>query len=263
MDALIFDSARTPIGRCDGMLSSVRTDDFVAFTILALMHHDSSVDLSTLDEVGLECADHSGEDNRNAARKAGFHGDEIVAAHVPQPKGSAVAVKEDERPRPDATAEELANLNGINGGDRSVTIGNSSGIYDGAAANPVSSGSGGRDNGLTPVARVVGMASAGVLPCVMRVRPALECHKLLDRAGSSIDQIDVIEIDEAFASQGLATLRQLGVADDDERGRHRADAYAQQDRDTDCSDGSPEVAENLRSLRSEHDVRWPWAGYSR
>ena len=152
-----------------------------------------------------------------AAHEAGFFRDEIVAVRVPRPKGGDVKVTEDEHPRPGTTAEGLAKLNGINGRDRSVTAGNSSGINDGAAAILISSETGARDHGLTPVARVVGMASAGVLPRVMGVGPVPACRKVLDRAGLSIDQIDVIELNEAFASQGLATLRQLGVADDDER----------------------------------------------
>ncbi len=152
-----------------------------------------------------------------AAHEAGFYRDEIVAVHVSRPKGGVVEVTEDEHPRPGTTPEGLASLNGINGRDRSVTAGNSSGINDGAAAILISSETGARDHGLTPVARVVGMVSAGVLPRVMGVGPVPACRKVLGRAGLSIDRIDVIELNEAFASQGLATLRQLGVADDDER----------------------------------------------
>ena len=203
-----------------------------------------------------------------AAHEAGFFKDEIVAVRVPRPKGGDVKVTEDEHPRPGTTAEGLAKLNGINGRDRSVTAGNSSGINDGAAAILISSETGARDHGLTPVARVVGMASAGVLPRVMGVGPVPACRKVLDRAGLSIDQIDVIELNEAFASQGLATLRQLGVADDDERVNPNGGAIALghplgMSGTADRSDGSPPAAANSRKVRPVHDVRWRWAGYSR
>ena len=186
---------------------------------------DSVTDVFRVSRSDQDCFAAGSQGRRVAAHKAGFYGDEIVPIHVPQRKGSAAAVKE--------------------------------------AANPISSDTGGGNQELTPVTRVVGKSSAGVLTCAMGVRPAPARHELLDRAGSSTDQIDVIEIDEAFASQGLATLRQLGVADDGERGCHRAGASARHDWLTDCSDGSPVDAANLRNLCSEHDVRWPWAGYSR
>jgi hypothetical protein len=102
----------------------------------------------------------------------------------------------------------------VNGPDLSVTAGNASGVNDGAAAILLASGDAAQKNGLKPIARVVGMAAAGVAPRVMGIGPVPATRKVLARAGLTIDQMDVIELNEAFASQGLATLRELGVADD-------------------------------------------------
>ena len=128
-----------------------------------------------------------------------------------------MVVDSDEHPRPGTTAEKLAGLKGINGPDLTVTAGNASGVNDGAAALLLANADAVATHGLTPQARVLGMASAGVAPRVMGIGPVPASRKLLDRLGLSIDQMDVIELNEAFAAQGLATLRELGVADDDAR----------------------------------------------
>ena len=152
-----------------------------------------------------------------AAHEAGIFNDEIVPVSVPQRKGDPVIVDTDEHPRPGTDAAKLGKLKGVNGPDLSVTAGNASGVNDGAAALLIASEAAAKAHGLTPMARVVGMSSTGVAPRVMGIGPAPASEKVLKRAGLTIDQMDVIELNEAFASQGLATLRQLGVADDDPR----------------------------------------------
>ncbi|MBM1689311.1 3-oxoadipyl-CoA thiolase [Sulfitobacter geojensis] len=149
-----------------------------------------------------------------AADKAGIFAEEIAPVTIPQRKGDPIVVGRDEHPRPDTTQEKLAKLRGINGADLTVTAGNASGVNDGAAAMLIASEQGAKDHNLTPIARVVAMSAAGVEPRVMGVGPIPACQKVLARAGLSIEQMDVIELNEAFASQGIATLRALGVADD-------------------------------------------------
>ncbi|KUF10374.1 3-oxoadipyl-CoA thiolase [Pseudoponticoccus marisrubri] len=161
-----------------------------------------------------------------AAQQAGLFADEIVPVEVPQRKGDPVIVDRDEHPRPGTTAEKLAGLRGVNGPDLSVTAGNASGVNDGAAALLVASETAARTHGLTPMARVLGMASAGVAPRIMGIGPVPASRKILDRLGLTIDRMDVIELNEAFAAQGLATLRQLGVADDDPRVNPQGGAIA-------------------------------------
>ena len=152
-----------------------------------------------------------------AADKAGVFAEEIAPVTIPQRKGDPIIFDRDEHPRPDTTLDKLGKLRGINGPDLTVTAGNASGVNDGAAALLIASEAAAKDQGLTPIARVVAMSAAGVEPRVMGIGPIPACRKVLDRAGLGIDQIDVIELNEAFASQGLATLRALGVADDDPR----------------------------------------------
>ena len=151
------------------------------------------------------------------AQADGLFDDEIVAVSVPQRKGEPVLFDTDEHPRPGTDAAKLSKLKGVNGPDLSVTAGNASGVNDGAAALLIASEDAAKTHGLTPMARVVAMSSAGVAPRVMGIGPAPASEKVLKRAGLSIEQMDIIELNEAFASQGLATLRQLGVADDDPR----------------------------------------------
>ena len=149
-----------------------------------------------------------------AAHEAGVFADEITPVSVPQRKGDAIIVDTDEHPRPGTGVEQLAKLRGVNGPDLSVTAGNASGVNDGAAAILLANEAAAAKNGLTPMARVVAMSAAGVAPRVMGIGPVPASRKVLARAGLSIEQMDVIELNEAFASQGLATLRALGVADD-------------------------------------------------
>lgn len=149
-----------------------------------------------------------------AAREAGRFADEIVPVSVPQRRGDPVVVDTDEHPRPGTTAEKLAALHGVNGPHLTVTAGNASGVNDGAAALLIASEAGAAAQGLMPKARIVAMASAGVAPRVMGIGPVPATRKVLARTGLSIEQMDVIELNEAFASQALATLRELGLPED-------------------------------------------------
>ncbi|MBP7000430.1 3-oxoadipyl-CoA thiolase [Amaricoccus sp.] len=149
-----------------------------------------------------------------AAQKAGKFRDEIVPVTIPQRKGDPIVVDTDEHPRPGTTVETLAKLKGVNGPDLSVTAGNASGVNDGAAALVLASEAAAKAHGLTPKARVVAMAAAGVAPRIMGIGPAPAAKRVLARAGLDIGQMDVIELNEAFAAQGLATLRELGLPDD-------------------------------------------------
>jgi acetyl-CoA acetyltransferase family protein len=149
-----------------------------------------------------------------AAHAAGRFADEITPVTIPQKKGDPVIVDTDEHPRPGTTADSLARLRGVNGPDLTVTAGNASGVNDGAAALLLASEAGARTHGLTPMARIVAMQAAGVPPRVMGIGPVPATEKVLARTGLTIGQMDVIELNEAFASQGLATLRALGISDD-------------------------------------------------
>ena len=149
-----------------------------------------------------------------AAQAAGVFADEIVPVMIPQKKGEPLVVSVDEHPRPGTTVEQLAKLKGVNGPDLSVTAGNASGVNDGAAALAIASEAMAREQGLVPRARVVAMAAAGVEPRIMGVGPVPAVRKVLARAGLSLSQMDVIELNEAFAAQALAVLRELGLADD-------------------------------------------------
>ncbi|MGC1502624.1 MAG: 3-oxoadipyl-CoA thiolase [Sulfitobacter sp.] len=157
---------------------------------------------------------HRSQQRWAAADKAGIFADEITPVTIPQRKGDPIIVDRDEHPRPDTALEKLGMLRGINGPDLTVTAGNASGVNDGAAAMLIASQQGMSDHGLTPIARVVAMSAAGVEPRVMGIGPIPACQKVLARAGLNIEQMDVIELNEAFASQGIATLRALGVPDD-------------------------------------------------
>lgn len=150
------------------------------------------------------------------AQAAGVFETEITPVHVPQRKGDPIIVDTDEHPR-QTSLEALAKLKGVVRDGGSVTAGNASGVNDGSAAMLMASEAAAKANGLTPRARVVGMATAGVEPRIMGIGPAPASQKVLALTGLSIDQMDVIELNEAFAAQALATLRLLGVADDDAR----------------------------------------------
>ena len=149
-----------------------------------------------------------------AAHAAGRFADELVPVLVPRKKGDPIVFDTDEHPRPETTLEMLAKLKGVNGADLTVTAGNASGVNDGACALLLASAAGVKAHGLTPRARVVAMATAGVLPRIMGFGPAPAVRKVLAKAGLTLDQMDVIELNEAFAAQGLAVLRQLGLPDD-------------------------------------------------
>ncbi|MGH2343192.1 3-oxoadipyl-CoA thiolase [Segnochrobactraceae bacterium EtOH-i3] len=149
-----------------------------------------------------------------AAQAAGIFADEIVPVTIPQKKGAPVVVSVDEHPRPGTTVEQLGKLKGVNGPDLSVTAGNASGVNDGAAALVLASAEMASANGFVPKARVVAMAAAGLAPRIMGFGPAPAVRKVLARAGLTLDQMDVIELNEAFASQALAVLRDLGLPDD-------------------------------------------------
>ena len=150
-----------------------------------------------------------------AAQASGRFAAEIVAVEIPQKKGAPIQVSMDEHPRA-TTLEALATLRPVMKPTGTVTAGNASGLNDGAAAMVVASEAAVKRFGLTPRARVVGAGAAGVPPRIMGIGPAPASEKLLHRLGLTVGQMDVIELNEAFAAQALATLRQLGVADDAE-----------------------------------------------
>lgn len=152
-----------------------------------------------------------------AAQENGRLAREIAAVTIPQRKGEPKVVSSDEHPRGDTTLEGLAKLKAPFREGGSVTAGNASGVNDGAAALIVASEEAARRHGLTPIARILGGATAGVPPRVMGIGPAPASKKLMARLGLTAADFDVIELNEAFASQGLATLRELGIADDDAR----------------------------------------------
>ncbi|MBG6120700.1 MULTISPECIES: 3-oxoadipyl-CoA thiolase [unclassified Sphingobium] len=341
--AFICDAVRTPIGRLNGGLSSVRADDLAAIPIRALAERNPGVDFSALDDAVFGCANQAGEDNRNVARmavllaglpvevpgstvnrlcgsgldavgsaarairsgdadlmlaggvesmtrapfvvgKAGAAFDrtqsiedttlgwrfinpimrathgvdtmpqtaenvaaqwgigreeqdifalasqekaavaqangrlaaEIVPVTIPQRKGEALVVTVDEHPRA-TNMEALARLKSVVREDGTVTAGNASGLNDGAAAMLIASESAAARHGLIPRARIVAMASAGVAPRIMGVGPVAAARRLFDRTGLTMGDMDIIELNEAFASQAIATLRELGVDPADPR----------------------------------------------
>lgn len=151
-----------------------------------------------------------------AAQSEGHLAREICPVLIPQKKGDPVSVLKDEHPR-ETSLEALAKLKGVVRPEGTVTAGNSSGVNDGACALILASEQSASSNGLTPRARVVGMATAGVPPRIMGIGPAPATQKVLALTGLSLEQIDVIELNEAFAAQGIAVLRLLGLNDDDPR----------------------------------------------
>ena len=151
-----------------------------------------------------------------AAIAAGYLAREIVPVHIPSKKGDPVVVSQDEHPRL-GSLEALGKLKGVVRPDGSVTAGNASGVNDGSCALLLASEEAAEQYGLTPKARVVGMAVAGVAPRIMGIGPAPATRKVLELTGLTLAQMDVIELNEAFAAQGLAVLRDLGLKDDDPR----------------------------------------------
>ncbi|MVW80058.1 3-oxoadipyl-CoA thiolase [Bordetella sp. 02P26C-1] len=150
------------------------------------------------------------------AQREGYFDAEITPVTIPQRKGDPIIVDKDEHPR-ETSLEALARLKGVVREGGSVTAGNASGVNDGAAALLLADEASAARHGLTPRARVVGMATAGVAPRIMGMGPAPATRKVLQLTGLTLDQMDVIELNEAFAAQGLAVLRDLGIADDDAR----------------------------------------------
>jgi 3-oxoadipyl-CoA thiolase len=148
------------------------------------------------------------------AAASGYFAEEIVPVEAPGGKAGPVVVDKDEHLRPDTTLDALAKLKPIVRNPGTITAGNASGVNDGAAAIILASEEAVKDHGLTPRARVLGMASAAVPPRIMGIGPVPSTRKLMERLGLKIGDFDLIELNEAFASQGLACLRQLGVADD-------------------------------------------------
>ncbi len=157
------------------------------------------------------------QDKASRAQNNGRLAKEITPVNIPQRKGEPMVVSNDEHPRPSTTLEGLAKLRAPFRAGGSVTAGNASGVNDGAAALIVASGSAVKAHGLTPIVRVLGGATAGVAPRIMGFGPAPASKKLMARLGLKQADFDVIELNEAFASQGLATLRDLGITDDDPR----------------------------------------------
>lgn len=151
-----------------------------------------------------------------AAQNNGRLAREITPVSIPQRKGDPVVADEDEHPRAGTTVETLAKLRPLFAGG-TVTAGNASGVNDGAAALLIASEAAARKHGLTPIARILGGATAGVPPRIMGMGPAPASQKLMDRLGLTQADFDLIELNEAFASQGIAVLRELGVAEDDPR----------------------------------------------
>uniref|UniRef100_A0A7C1XEU7 Beta-ketoadipyl-CoA thiolase n=1 Tax=Pseudomonas graminis TaxID=158627 RepID=A0A7C1XEU7_9PSED len=151
-----------------------------------------------------------------AAQNSGFFAEEIVAVRIAHKKGETV-VDTDEHPRADTSLEALGKLKPVNGPGNTVTAGNAAGLNDGAAAMILASAEAVRKHGLTPRARVLGMASSGVEPRVMGIGPVPAVRKLVARLGLAVSDFDVIELNEAFASQALAVMRELGIDDDSSR----------------------------------------------
>ena len=149
-----------------------------------------------------------------AAHARGFYAAEVVPVSVPGKKGAATSVDRDEHPRPDATLEGLAKLKGVVRPEGTVTAGNASGVNDGACALILASDAAVKKHKLTPRARVLGMATAGVAPRIMGVGPAPATRKVLEKTGLKLSQMEVIELNEAFAAQALAVTRDLGLPDD-------------------------------------------------
>jgi 3-oxoadipyl-CoA thiolase len=152
-----------------------------------------------------------------AAEARGYFTTEIVRVTIPNGKGDPIVVDRDEHPRPDTTLEDLAKVKTPFRTPGTVTAGNASGVNDGAAAMIVASEAAVKEHGLTPRARILGMASAGVPPRIMGIGPVPSTRKLMERLGHKIGDYDIIELNEAFASQSLAVLRQLGLPDDAEQ----------------------------------------------
>ena len=173
---------------------------------------DFNIDRADQDAFALRSQQKAG-----AAMASGRLAQEIVPVSIPQRRGDPILVSEDEHPRPSTTLEALQKLKSFVKADGTVTAGNASGVNDGAAALILATKEAAEKHGLTPIAKVLGGATAGVAPRIMGFGPAPASKKLMARLGLSQEDFSVIELNEAFASQGLATLRDLSIADDDPR----------------------------------------------
>src|SRR5204862_346834 len=218
-DAFICDAVRTPIGRYGGALAAVRTDDLAAVPIVALLRRAPSLAPAAIEEVLLGRAHEDrwgrrGQQRTAAAYARGFYGAELGRVEIPSGKGKPLAVTRDEHPRPETTLERLASLPRPCRTNGTVTAGNASGLNDGAAALLIASESAARRLNLTPRARIVAAATAGVEPRIMGMGPVPATRRVLAVARLGLEELEVIELNEAFASQALAVLRELGLADD-------------------------------------------------
>ena len=201
-----------------------------------------------------------------AAYARGFFESELIPVEIPQRKGKPLVVAKDEHPRPETTLEQLAKLSTPFRANGTVTAGNASGVNDGACALIIASEQAAKRFGLTPRARIVTAATAGVEPRIMGIGPVPASRKALSRAGLEIGKMDVIELNEAFASQGLAVLRQLGLADDaDTREPQRwcnCDwPSAWNDRRTVGDDGNLSAHRDPGAPRAVHHVHRSGAGH--
>ena len=199
------------------------------------------------------------------AQDSGRLAKEITPVTIPQRRGDPKIVDRDEHPRADTTMEALAKLRPLFGDSSSVTAGNASGVNDGAAALIIASEAAAKKHGLTPRARVIAMATAGVAPRIMGVGPAPATEKLLAMTGRKIGDIDVIELNEAFASQGLAVMRRLGLPDDAEHVNPNGGAIALghplgMSGGASCPDGDPGIARTRRQTGGLHHVHRRRAG---
>src|SRR5438309_781686 len=236
-EAVIVATARTPMGRYGGQLKDLRPDDLAAI-ILQEACDRAHVKPGEVEDVILGCANQAGEDNRNVARvaqkyevsredqdafalrshqravaaqKAGRLAEEIVPVTVPQRKGEALSLRDDEGPRSDTSLESLGRLKPAFAENGSVTAGNASPLNDGATALVLMSDTKARERGLRPLARLVSAAPAGVHPDYMGIGPVPASLKALEKAVLQPSDIAVVELNEAFASQSLACIRLLGL----------------------------------------------------
>src|SRR5436853_627886 len=217
-EPFICDAARTPIGRYGGALSAVRTDDLAAVPIAALLARNPSLEPAAIEEVLLGCANQArfalrSQQRTAAAYARGFYDAELVPVQIARAKGKALVTR-DEHPRPETTLEQLAGLPTPFRANGTVTAGNASGVNDGAAALLIASEEAARRLGLTPRARILAAATAGVEPRIMGMGPLPATRKVLSLARLTLDELQVIELNEAFASQALAVLRDLKLPDD-------------------------------------------------
>src|SRR5947207_2107803 len=240
LEAYMYTGLRSPFGRHAGALARLRPDDMLA-GVIAKVVAESGFAPDKIEDVVVGCANQAGEDSRCVARHAalvaglpieipgsvlqrkyaaakadGFYAGEIIAVEVPGGRAGPVTVGEDEHPRPQTDLEALAKLRPLFK-DGITTAGNASGINDGAVAMIIASRKAGDAAGVRPIARILSTGVAGVEPRIMGYGPVPAAMKALERAGLSIKDIDVIEINEAFAAQVLACLRGLEVPFDDSR----------------------------------------------